>query len=92
MTVWMCARGRAHCMCSLGLAGVSEGVVCFPSRRIFFFFFMSCWMNTTQQHWVGETRFLLLPAMLPTEPGAAPAPSTAAPASAGILGSQRNEL
>lgn len=39
MTVWMCARGRAHCMCSLGLAGVSEGVVCFPSRRIFFFFF-----------------------------------------------------
>lgn len=40
MTVWMCARGRAHCMCSLGLAGVSEGVVCFPSRRIFFFFYV----------------------------------------------------
>lgn len=46
------------------------------------YFSTSCWMNTIQKYWVGETRFLLLPAMLQTAPGAAPALSAATLASA----------
>lgn len=91
MTVCVCACTRAcilHVLTRTSWGPLGCGVLSQQGD----FFSKSSWMNTMQRHWVGETRFLLLPAMLQTVPGAAPAPQTAAPASAGILGSQRNEL
>lgn len=55
---------------------------------IFYVILDECYATTLG----GRNPFPASAAKLHTVPGAAPAPSTAAPASAGILGSQRNEL